>query len=109
MAMKLLVGDRGHAAAVVDSKLVGIVAQARQWSNELRQQKVGSLRELARRHGRDRSDVGRILRLAFLAPDIVEAIVAGHQPADLTVTRLTRLEDLPLSWAEQRRLLGFKS
>jgi hypothetical protein len=45
----------------------------------------------------------------FLAPDIVEAIVAGHQPAELTVTRLIRLEDLPLSWAEQRRLLGFES
>ncbi len=107
--MKLLLSDRTRAAPVVDPRLVAVVAQAHQWYDDLRQQKIGSLRELARGVGRDRSYTGRVLRLAFLAPDIVEAIVAGHQPADLTVTRLIRLEDLPLSWTEQRRLLGFES
>jgi len=45
--------------------------------------------------------------LAFLAPDIVEAILAGTQPADLTTQTLIRRTDLPLNWAEQRALLGF--
>lgn len=84
-------------------------AQGRLYYEELFRGEVTSLRELAKRHDKDRADIGRALRLAFLAPDIVEAIVSGHQPAQLSVSRLTRLEDLPLSWTEQRRLLGFDS
>jgi site-specific DNA recombinase len=45
--------------------------------------------------------------LAFLAPDIVEAILAGTQPVDLTAETLTRRADLPLSWSEQKSLFGF--
>jgi transposase-like protein len=36
-----------------------------------------------------------------------EAILAGRQPIELTAKRLKRVGDLPVSWAEQRRLLGF--
>jgi hypothetical protein len=39
-----------------------------------------------------------------LAPDIVEAILDGHQPPDLGIQKLLR--GLPLSWAEQRKRLG---
>jgi hypothetical protein len=41
----------------------------------------------------------------FLAPDIQQAILAGRQPATLTLTALTETE-LPLLWTEQRRMLG---
>jgi hypothetical protein len=44
--------------------------------------------------------------LAFLAP-IVEAILAGTQPVDLTAETLTRRADLPLSWSEQKSLFGY--
>ena len=49
--------------------------------------------------------VGRVLECGFVAPDIVEAILDGRQPLDLTFRRLTRR--LPLSWAAQREQLGF--
>ncbi|MCH8998147.1 MAG: hypothetical protein IID48_07745 [Proteobacteria bacterium] len=49
--------------------------------------------------------VSRILRLAFLAPDIVEAILDGYQPIDLELERL--LKGIPVSWDEQRRVFGF--
>lgn len=62
-----------------------------------------TLRALARSVGRDRPDVDRRIRLAFLAPDIVAAIVAGEQPKTLTIGALLRDQDIPLSWAEQRR------
>jgi hypothetical protein len=48
-----------------------------------------------------------IMDLAFLAPDIIESIIAGRQPADLNVEKLTKRIDLPLEWAQQHRLLGF--
>ena len=49
--------------------------------------------------------VSRIMRLAFLAPDIVEAILGGYQPADLELKRL--MKGVPISWSDQRRALGF--
>jgi hypothetical protein len=58
--------------------------------------------------GEGQGDVSRCLPLAYLAPDIVEAILQGRQPVELTVLRLKRI-GLPLSWVEQRRLLGFES
>jgi len=48
-----------------------------------------------------------VLPLAFLAPDIVEAILTGAQPADLTATKLVRRIDLALDWTVQKRQLGF--
>ncbi|MHA1537450.1 MAG: hypothetical protein ACTSUD_07835 [Alphaproteobacteria bacterium] len=67
---------------------------------------AGSIAELAGRHGVDRTDIGRAIVFAFLAPDIVEAILDGHQPTELTAARLKRVRDLPVSWLEQRRVLG---
>ena len=47
--------------------------------------------------------VGRVLRLNLLAPDIVEAILGGRQPADLQLEDLLRR--FPVLWAEQRSAL----
>ena len=60
----------------------------------------------AKRHGVDSGDMSRILPLAFLAPDIKEAILCGTQPVNLTLDQLCR--SLPLAWFDQRRVLGFK-
>ncbi len=49
----------------------------------------------------------RVLRLAHLAPDIAEAILAGREPDGLTVNALMKRVRLPLAWGEQRRALGF--
>ncbi|GHU13496.1 hypothetical protein AGMMS50225_23600 [Betaproteobacteria bacterium] len=52
--------------------------------------------------------VAEVLRLTMLAPDIVEAIFAGHQPRQLNLYALRGRQDpLPRDWAEQRRVLGF--
>ena len=53
------------------------------------------------------ADISRVLPLAFLAPDIVEAILDGRQPPELTAARLKRMRNLPLDWQQQRRYLGF--
>jgi site-specific DNA recombinase len=48
----------------------------------------------------------RILRLNYLAPDIVAAILVGAQPQGLTCQRLLH-GVLPLDWDLQRRMFGF--
>jgi site-specific DNA recombinase len=55
------------------------------------------------------SYVTRVFRLAFLAPDIIEAILQGKQPPELSVRKLMDDTRLPLNWNEQRVRLGFAS
>ena len=61
--------------------------------------------ELATREGISRRYIRRLVNLAFLSPQLVEAILQGRQPVELTATRLTEL-DLPHDWNEQHRLLA---
>ena len=49
------------------------------------------------------SYVGRVLRLTLLAPEIVEAILDGRQPAGLTLTAL--MPPLAVGWREQTEAL----
>ena len=68
-----------------------------------------TLQQLAEAEQVSASYVTRLLRLCYLAPDIVTAIVEGRQPAALTATTLMRDTRLPLAWAAQRARLGCAS
>ncbi len=100
-----LVLEGGLAAVRKDPALLKVVARAHCWFDELVQGRVGSARELAQRLGVDVRYVQRVLRLAMLAPSIVEAIAAGHQDAGLTVDALAEHGPLPLRWSEQAERL----
>ena len=76
------------------------------WWNRLLSGEAATLRDLARAEGFTDRYVRRLIELSFLAPDITAAILDGRQPVDLTAQRLTNLSVLPLTWAEQRRLLN---
>ena len=58
---------------------------------------------MTRTAGTEKSYVSRILRLALLAPDIVEAILGGWADQRVMLERLER--PLPVGWEEQRREL----
>ena len=90
-----------------DSALIKILGRAHGWFARLVTAKAQSTADIARDEGLTRSYVTRVLRLAFLAPDITEAIPDGRQPPDLNAERLVRRSRLPLEWEHQRRLLGF--
>ena len=49
----------------------------------------------------------RLARLAFLAPDIMSAIIEGRHPPALTTRRMMQLPRIPLDWRSQRQALGF--
>ena len=49
--------------------------------------------------------VAQLLKLAYLAPDIMEAIARGNVPSAISLDRLK--EGFPLDWEEQRKGLGF--
>ena len=84
--------------------LVLALARAYKWQQMLDTGEAGSLEELARRCDLDRSYVGRIVRLASLAPDIVESVVTGVEPDGMPLNIAKR--PLPLLWGDQQLLFG---
>ena len=61
---------------------------------------------LARRLNCKRTRFARLVRLNYLAPDILTSILDGTQPTDLTVRKLMQ-HDIPMDWALQRKMFGF--
>jgi hypothetical protein len=106
--LRLIVGDHNRSATFVDLSLLKAVARAHRWFDEISTGKARSLAEIAAREGLAVRYVGRLIRLAFLAPQIVESIVEGRQPTTLSAEALTRRIALPLSWSAQRTALGFE-
>ena len=76
--------------ARVDSTLISALARAHQWKRMLENGRHVSVSELAVAEKLDRGYLGRILMLTLLAPDIVESILDGRQPAELGVHLLRR-------------------
>jgi hypothetical protein len=103
----LVIGDQGGAQPS-STPLARLVAKAHLLGAALTSGEVSDLDALASREGVGRTYLVRVLRLAYLAPDIVEAILAGREPDGLTGNVLMKRVQLPLAWDEQRRLLGFR-
>ena len=105
--MRLVLEGAGTEPAKPDPALIKSVARAHRWFDDLVSGRAQSLGDSARAAGVSDRYVSHLMPLAFLAPEIVEAILAGTQPVDLTAQKLTKRTDLPLDWAEQKTLLGF--
>ena len=84
----------------VDNTLIKALARAHRWKGMLDEGRYGSVTELAAGEKLARGYLGKILMLALLAPDIVEAILDGRQPAELGVHVLR--EGFPVEWEQQR-------
>ena len=80
--------------------LITAVARAHHWVGRILRGESDSQRALATETCLDERYIGRILPLAFLAPDLVESILEGKHPPDLSLETLRSA--LPNSWDEQR-------
>ena len=96
-----------HApASNQDVNLIKAIVRANKWFAMLRDGDVASISDIARSEKLQRSYVSALVPFAFLAPDITQAILEGHQPLDLTLDRLLHLSPLPIEWSAQRSALG---
>jgi len=86
------------------SPLALALARALQWQEMIESGEVESVSDLARRLKLDRSFVARTLRLAALAPDIIEAILEDQEPDGLSLGRLRK--EIPLRWEDQHKVYG---
>jgi hypothetical protein len=70
--------------------MVKAIARAFRWREMLENGTHATIAEIAAVEKINESYVGRILRLTLLAPDIVEAILDGCQPVDMSLALLTK-------------------
>jgi hypothetical protein len=80
--------------------MVKAIARAFRWRDMMESGQYATIREIANAERINEAYVGRVLRLTLLAPDIVEAILNGRQPAGLQLDRL--MKPFPVEWREQR-------
>ncbi len=88
-----------------DKRLIALLGEARSTLEQVLARPECSLAELAREKTQCRKRMARLVRIAWLAPDIVRIILKDKQPASLTAATLMKLE-LPADWNHQRRVLG---
>jgi hypothetical protein len=104
--MRFVIEGPSASPTTPDPVLLKEIRRAHRCFDALVSGQVRSVAQLATVEGISDRYVSSLLPLAFLAPDIVEAIASGRQPPDLTAHRLIRTVELPLAWAAQKQLLG---
>ena len=99
--MKLITQTGRAAVPAVDQTLIKTLVQGRIWWQELQADTSLTLEGLGRREGVTSAYVVRIVRLAFLSPQVLRSIIDGTRPAHLTVTRLTETGAVAARWDHQ--------
>ena len=101
---KLVITPNGMAAAPtprsrLDSALLKALARGFRWRKLLETGHFATIQEIAKAENINPSYISRVLRLTLLVPEIVEAILAGTQPAGLT--RAEVMKPFPMEWQRQ--------
>lgn len=87
--------------AQVDNTMIKALARAFRWRKLLETGAFATVEEIAAAETINASYVSRVLRLTLLAPEIVEAILDGSQPNEITLAALMR--PFPVAWHEQMK------
>ena len=88
----------------IDNTMVKALARAFRWRKLLETGICSTVAEIAAAEKINTSYVSRVLRLALLAPEIIEMIVDGRQPVDLTVANF--MKPFPVEWKKQKDQFG---
>ncbi len=104
--VRLVIGEQDPAANR-DEHLITLMAEARAARDHVLAAEPATLDVIASSHGHSRKHYSRLVRLGWLAPDIVTAILDGRQPAKLTRQQMLSADALPHRWDEQRAMFGF--
>ncbi len=106
LAMRLVIPSQRAKERQPDPRLIRLLAKAHDWGMRLITGKAATVQEISEAEQVTGSFVTRVLQLCFLSPDLVQVMVRGEQPPDLTVQTLLTIRGVPLDWDEQRMALG---
>jgi hypothetical protein len=104
----LIDGALGIERRIPDHSLARLIAQARQYHGMLMRGEGKTITQLAKDARVTGSYFTRVLRLSFLAPEILKAILRDRHPIELSAKRLANETRLPVAWDAQRALLGIR-
>lgn len=106
--IRLVIG--GDIAEKPNGQMAALMHDAHATRVALMTGRDSTIDAMAQRLGIKRDYLSVHMRLTYLAPDIVRALVSGQYPAELAPTRLVSLcKDLPHDWQLQRAVLGFET
>ncbi|MGE3150508.1 MAG: hypothetical protein AB7K04_15740, partial [Pseudorhodoplanes sp.] len=100
MAMRLVQTSGAGVTTAASPMAIKLILKARRWWHILRTEQI-SIADLARRENATRSYMCRIVRLAFLAPTVVDAIIAGTARAGVGPRVISAAGGIEPSWADQ--------
>ena len=87
-------------------RLLNLLKQARTARDFIEKERSQPLMNLASKMKCKRTRFARLVRLNYLAPDIITAMLDGTQPVHLTARKLMQ-HDIPMDWTLQRKMFGF--
>ncbi len=88
-----------------DQPLLKAIGRGIYWQQLLDTGVVATTMGIAEREGIHRATINEMLRLALLAPDIVQAAYNGMLPRAVSLEAILRAK-VPFDWDEQRRLIA---
>jgi site-specific DNA recombinase len=106
LGTRMIVPGPNSAQAKPDAGMIKLLAKAHRLQQRVLTTQRAGIGEIAEDEGLSGSYFTRLLRLAWLAPDITEAILEGRHPPSLTARKLMRDGALPAEWDAQRAALG---
>jgi hypothetical protein len=101
-----LVVEGDNARREPDRSMLRLLARAQRFNSMVMRGEERTVTELAHEAGVSPSYFTRLLRLSFLAPEIVTAIIYDRHPPELTAKQLSLHIRLPNAWHDQVELLG---
>ena len=108
MAMKLVDTSGVPVNPVVDLALIRAILRGRQWWQHLKDNPNASVRELAERAGVTATWVVRLIKLSFLSPAVIDAIIESRLPSHLSLLYLQATRAIPAKWPDQAKAFNLQ-
>ena len=99
---EMMLPDGAEPTRKPDNTLVKALARAFRWKRMLESGEFASISELAEKEGIAFTYMARLMRLSLLSPELVDAVMDGHQPANITLANL--MDPFPTDWKVQHAL-----
>ena len=102
----LIISDYKKTEINLNSQLITAVTKSHYWNKLLLSGEVNSVRDINKMENLSgHKYIYKVIELRFLAPEIIERILNGTQPRDLSIQKLFNIKTL--DWNEQKKLLNF--
>ena len=82
-----------------DPHVLRAIARAWKWRRQLEEGEASTLQDIAGKEGVSERYIGRMIRLAYLAPGVLEALVVKRRPPAISINEMVEVAKLP--WGEQ--------